>query len=101
MFFFKGHFQIPFDHSRMEYIYLPPGKAGSYTYNSAVEQKLKSSKKIITLAPNKFKVNEYNESLTQAVVNVYFFNYTLFINFFLSISNWGSNILLKIKSNFK
>lgn len=55
----------------MAYSYLPPGKGGSYTYNSAVEQKLKSSKKMITLAPNKYKTNEYNEKLTQAVVKVF------------------------------
>lgn len=56
----------------MTYSYLPPGKGGSYTYNSAVEQKLKSAKKMILLAPNKYKTNEYNEKLTQAVVKVFF-----------------------------
>lgn len=51
-------------------MYLPQGKVGSYTYNAAVEQKLKTSKKMVLLAPNKFKTNEYNEKLTQSVVNV-------------------------------
>lgn len=34
---------------------MPDNKRGAYTYNSAVEIRLKKAKKIITLAPNKFK----------------------------------------------
>lgn len=59
----------------MNYSYLPPGKGGSYTYNSAVEQKLKTAKKMITLAPNKYKTNEYNEKMTSAIVKVFSYYY--------------------------
>lgn len=82
----------------MTYSYLPPGKGGSYTYNSAVEQKLKSAKKMILMAPNKYKTNEYNEKLTQAVVKVFFLFFLIFeINNINSSRNWASNILLKTK----
>lgn len=53
----------------MNFSYLPPNKIGLYTYNSAVEQRLRSAKKLATLAPNKFKMNEYNEAITKAVVD--------------------------------
>jgi hypothetical protein len=43
----------------MKYDYLPENKMGSYGYTSSVQNKLKSAKKMITLVPNKAKVQEY------------------------------------------
>ena len=55
----QGHYQLPFDHTRINYKYIPKNKIGSYAYNAAVEVKLQKAKKMINLVPNKAKVNEY------------------------------------------
>ncbi|KAL4486755.1 hypothetical protein ABPG72_006587 [Tetrahymena utriculariae] len=63
-----GHYQVPFDHTRIIYKYIPKNRLGSYAYNAAVEVKLQKAKKLMSLVPNKAKVNEYQEKLTQSVI---------------------------------
>ncbi|CAD8177252.1 unnamed protein product [Paramecium octaurelia] len=63
----EGHFQTPFDHSRMIYSYLPKNRMSSYVYNAGVDAKLKTAKKLISIAPNKQQLNEYNEKISNAL----------------------------------
>ncbi|EGR33876.1 hypothetical protein IMG5_033550 [Ichthyophthirius multifiliis] len=59
-----GHYQIPFDYTRVNYNYLPKDKIGDYAYNSAIDIKLKKATKMLSMAHNKAKVNEYQDKLT-------------------------------------
>lgn len=52
----------------MLYDFLPKNKRGIYTYNNAVEKRLENAKKIITLAPNKFDPQGFNEKITMQCV---------------------------------
>lgn len=49
----EGHFQTPFDHTRMMYDLIPKNRMSSYVYNAGVDAKLKTAKKLISIAPNK------------------------------------------------
>lgn len=42
----EGHFQNLFDHSRMNYSYLPQDKLGVYAFNAAMEVRLNSIEKL-------------------------------------------------------
>lgn len=47
----------------------------SYVYNAGVDAKLKSATKLMKLAPNKEKLNEFNEQITKTLYGViYCFN---------------------------
>lgn len=42
----------------------------SYVYNAGVDAKLQSAKKLKAMAPNKEKLNEYNEKITKTLYDV-------------------------------
>lgn len=66
----EGHFQTPFDHTRMIYNQIPKNKMGSYVYNAGVEAKLKSATKLVSIVPNKQQLNEYNEKIAKSLYQV-------------------------------
>lgn len=50
----------------MIHSFLPKNRLSSYIYNAGVHDKLKAAKKLITIAPNKEQLNEYNEKVSKA-----------------------------------
>lgn len=42
----------------------------SYVYNAGVDAKLKDAKKLVNLAPNKDKLNDFNEKITKILYEV-------------------------------
>jgi hypothetical protein len=49
---------------------IPKNLLSSYIYNEGIEAKLKSAKRLLTLAPNKEKLNEFNEKITKTLYDV-------------------------------
>lgn len=54
----------------MIWSYIPQKKMSSYVYNAGVDAKLKDAKKLINMAPNKDRLNEYNEKITKVLYDV-------------------------------
>jgi len=50
---------------------LPKGKLSSFVYNEGVEAKLKSAKKLLSIAPNKDKIHEFNEKISKTLFSVF------------------------------
>jgi len=67
----EGHFRTPFDYTRINYKYLPQAKTTQYVYNSAVEAKLKNTKKLSTIIPAKANPQEFNVKITSAINQVF------------------------------
>jgi len=63
----EGHFSRRFDFERINYKYLPSSKSHLYVYNSAVEEKLKSARRLATIVPSKFEVEKFQAAISTAV----------------------------------
>jgi len=63
----EGHFRMPFDYTRLNYKYLPQAKSTQYVYNSSIEAKLKTAKRLSTIVPTKNTPQEYNHKITTAI----------------------------------
>lgn len=67
----EGHFQIPFDHKRMNRGYLPKKKLFEYTYNEVVAEVLEKEPILKDLIPTNTGVSEFNKRITHAFVDVF------------------------------
>jgi hypothetical protein len=57
--------------------YLPKNRLPSYIYNAGVDAKLKGATKLLKLAPNKEKLNEFSEKIMKTLYDVIKFIITL------------------------
>ncbi|EGR29433.1 hypothetical protein IMG5_155830 [Ichthyophthirius multifiliis] len=67
----EGHLQQRFDTNRMIYDYLPSQNKMKYSYNEAVELKLKEKKRLSANVPNKESQANYNRKITDACIFTY------------------------------
>jgi hypothetical protein len=49
---------------------LPKDRLSSYIYNAGIDAKLKSSKRLLSIAPNKDKAGEFNEKVAKTLYDV-------------------------------
>ena len=64
----EGHFQIPFDHRRMNRSYQPQNDIIDYTYNEVVEKDLEDTARLSSLVPSNQVPSEVNRRITNSFV---------------------------------
>jgi len=64
----EGHFEQPWDFTRVDYRYLPKKSLQKYAYNNNADAKAKQGKTLKTIVPNKGNPQAYQKRITDAFI---------------------------------